>query len=147
MNDFQRTPRFGGKRSGGFARPQGQVFQATCAQCGKACDVPFRPNGQRPVYCRDCFRGVNATSDVRRPQPQMPYQSAPRWRAPQPMPATIPTPRVVEQKPDHRIDEIMHSISKIQSKLDKILLELAVKDAQSKVPAIDAVIKKIAKRK
>jgi len=32
-------------------------FQAVCNECQKACEVPFRPNGKKPVYCRDCFRG------------------------------------------------------------------------------------------
>lgn len=33
-----------------------QMFDATCAQCGVQTQVPFRPNGLKPVYCRDCFR-------------------------------------------------------------------------------------------
>jgi len=28
---------------------------ATCAKCGKECQVPFKPTGGRPVYCSDCF--------------------------------------------------------------------------------------------
>ena len=31
-------------------------FKATCASCGNACEVPFKPNGSKPVYCRDCFK-------------------------------------------------------------------------------------------
>lgn len=34
-----------------------QRFQATCNECQKVCEVPFRPNGKKPVYCRDCFKG------------------------------------------------------------------------------------------
>ena len=26
-----------------------------CAQCGKETTVPFKPNGSKPVYCRECF--------------------------------------------------------------------------------------------
>lgn len=33
-----------------------EVFMATCAACGKQTDLPFKPRGDRPVYCRDCFR-------------------------------------------------------------------------------------------
>ncbi|MFH1318778.1 MAG: CxxC-x17-CxxC domain-containing protein [Candidatus Omnitrophota bacterium] len=29
--------------------------KAICADCKKECEVPFRPSGDRPVYCRDCF--------------------------------------------------------------------------------------------
>lgn len=33
-----------------------ETFQAVCAQCGRQTDLPFKPRGDRPVYCRDCFR-------------------------------------------------------------------------------------------
>lgn len=33
-----------------------QMFQATCGDCGKACEVPFAPRGDKPVYCNDCYR-------------------------------------------------------------------------------------------
>jgi len=29
--------------------------QAICAECGRNCEVPFKPRDDRPVYCRDCF--------------------------------------------------------------------------------------------
>jgi len=35
-----------------------QMFNATCAKCGKPCQVPFEPKGDRPVYCNDCFRSM-----------------------------------------------------------------------------------------
>jgi len=33
-----------------------ELFTATCARCGRDAQVPFRPNGSKPVYCSDCFR-------------------------------------------------------------------------------------------
>ena len=33
-----------------------QMFEITCAECGKTDTVPFKPKGDRPVLCRDCFR-------------------------------------------------------------------------------------------
>jgi len=41
---------------GGFREGPREVFMATCAACGKQTDLPFKPRGDRPVYCRDCFR-------------------------------------------------------------------------------------------
>jgi CxxC-x17-CxxC domain-containing protein len=41
---------------------QRQMHPATCAQCGKATEVPFLPSGDRPVYCSDCFSKRPATS-------------------------------------------------------------------------------------
>lgn len=39
-----------------FGRPALEMHTATCAKCGNRCEVPFRPTGERPVYCSDCFR-------------------------------------------------------------------------------------------
>lgn len=32
-----------------------EMHDAVCAQCGKACKVPFEPKDDRPVLCSDCF--------------------------------------------------------------------------------------------
>ena len=29
--------------------------KAVCAECNTECEVPFKPTGGRPVYCKDCF--------------------------------------------------------------------------------------------
>ncbi len=51
---------FGGGNRGGFGgnrrdggRPQ--MHKATCSECGKECELPFRPTGDRPVFCSTCF--------------------------------------------------------------------------------------------
>ena len=31
------------------------LYQAVCADCCKRCEVPFKPSGDRPVYCPECF--------------------------------------------------------------------------------------------
>lgn len=31
------------------------LHKATCSECGKSCEVPFRPTGDKPVYCSNCF--------------------------------------------------------------------------------------------
>lgn len=47
-----------GSRGGGFRGNQGprEMHKAVCADCGNECEVPFKPSGDKPVYCRDCFR-------------------------------------------------------------------------------------------
>jgi CxxC-x17-CxxC domain-containing protein len=65
----------GGDRpfSGGFDRGfdrdrEDRVsFDAICDQCGKACTVPFKPTGSRPVLCRNCFRKDGGGSSYDRP--------------------------------------------------------------------------------
>ena len=58
---------YGGRSGGGgggggrsFGGPR-QMFPATCASCGQATEVPFKPSGNRPVYCRDCFQAQRAS--------------------------------------------------------------------------------------
>ncbi|OGJ42589.1 hypothetical protein A3B60_00530 [Candidatus Peregrinibacteria bacterium RIFCSPLOWO2_01_FULL_39_12] len=52
----------GGKRFGGGRRPPMQMHQAICSECEKSCEVPFRPSGDKPVFCSDCFKGKNNDS-------------------------------------------------------------------------------------
>lgn len=33
------------------------MYDAICAECGKATQVPFKPSEDRPVYCSDCYQG------------------------------------------------------------------------------------------
>lgn len=81
MGDFRRGG-FGGRSSGGgrfgggfrgrdSERGPPQMHDAICSKCGKACQVPFRPTGTKPVLCSDCFsaegggsRGRGAQSGV-----------------------------------------------------------------------------------
>lgn len=41
-----------------------ELHDAVCAQCGAACQVPFKPRpeseGGRPVLCRTCFQAKRA---------------------------------------------------------------------------------------
>lgn len=50
-NSFSSNKRFGDRDGGGKAF----LYDATCAKCGKACQVPFKPAGGRPVFCSNCF--------------------------------------------------------------------------------------------
>ena len=61
-----RPSRFGGERRERSDRParfdrserrfeDKKMFEAVCDQCGKSCQVPFRPSPGKPVYCDDCF--------------------------------------------------------------------------------------------
>ena len=45
---------FGGGRNN-FDRGPREMHKATCAECKKECEVPFKPTEGRDVFCRDCF--------------------------------------------------------------------------------------------
>ena len=75
MGNFKR----GGNRGGGFrggngggkpgfrggdrGRGQVEMFKAVCDQCHKTCEVPFRPSGDKPIYCNECFGGKKGNED------------------------------------------------------------------------------------
>jgi len=42
-------------------------FTAICADCKQECTIPFKPSGDRPVYCQNCFsrRKVISMSGVK----------------------------------------------------------------------------------
>ncbi|MDD1693631.1 MAG: DNA-directed RNA polymerase, partial [Methanoregula sp.] len=45
---------FGGNRGPRDFGPR-EMTKTTCSDCGKECEVPFKPTEGRPVYCRDCL--------------------------------------------------------------------------------------------
>ncbi|MBC9783998.1 zinc-ribbon domain containing protein [Heliobacterium chlorum] len=62
QNDPSRCPdcRAARKRrmgeQSGESRPQREMYEVVCSDCGVTTTVPFKPSGARPVYCRDCFQ-------------------------------------------------------------------------------------------
>lgn len=50
----------GGASSAAYGGGAREMFDAVCAQCGENTTVPFRPRGDRPVYCRSCYSALNA---------------------------------------------------------------------------------------
>ncbi len=43
------------QQRGGGGGPR-QMYSVVCSNCGANTQVPFKPSGDRPVYCRDCFQ-------------------------------------------------------------------------------------------
>ena len=36
--------------------PRERTFtRVICSDCNKECEIPFKPSGDRPVYCKECF--------------------------------------------------------------------------------------------
>ncbi len=36
--------------------PEPTWFNSTCSSCGVATRVPFEPDSQKSIYCRECYR-------------------------------------------------------------------------------------------
>jgi len=32
------------------------MYDAICSSCGKETEVPFKPDGERPIYCKECYQ-------------------------------------------------------------------------------------------
>ena len=61
VNNYAPKKRFDSKPTGKFSdKKDVTLYKATCTTCGAACEVPFRPDGTKPVLCRDCFAAKNA---------------------------------------------------------------------------------------
>lgn len=71
MRNSNRDNRSRGARSGSRFGPYDSgssvMYPAICANCGKSCEVPFKPRGDRPIYCSSCF-DKSASRDSRRPE-------------------------------------------------------------------------------
>ena len=58
-----REARKGAQRGYGSYGGYREMHPAVCAQCGTDTTVPFKPRGDRPVYCSDCFSGMRASGE------------------------------------------------------------------------------------
>ncbi len=117
MNNFKKTSRFstgGFKRQGGsdFGRNR-EMHDATCADCGKICRVPFLPNGKKPVYCSDCFpkNGGQVTTDV------FPKKVYPSKFTPSPSPSFSKP-----QNNDKKLEEVTKLLETMNAKFDKLVI-------------------------
>ena len=55
-NEPKRCPDCRSARKRSRYSGERQMHDATCADCGVETKVPFKPTGERPVYCNECFQ-------------------------------------------------------------------------------------------
>ncbi len=130
--DFGRRS-FGGDR-GGFRGGDREMFQTTCSNCGRACEVPFKPTGSKPVYCNDCFKTMGRSdSGQGRSDDRGPRRSFDR-----------PTDRGTSQ-PQNK-----EQFDALNAKLDKILRLLNPEFPSAEMPVTEnaePVVKKVRAKK
>lgn len=86
------------------------MHRATCAECGRNCEVPFMPNGKKPVLCTECFGGNGdrgGRSDFKDRAPRREFSETSVKSAP-------------------NLDELKKQLNEINSKFDR-LIELVEK--------------------
>ena len=52
------------------------LFKAVCADCRKHCEIPFKPSGERPVYCKECFGKRKAGGQAHKAQSEPNFNRA-----------------------------------------------------------------------
>lgn len=130
---------FGGRRSFGGGRSFGghsnygrddrgdrQMFKVVCSNCGKDCEVPFKPTGDKPVYCSDCFEKMGGRDDRR----------------------SFDRPRYSDRSSSE--DKYKAQLESINIKLDKILSLLEpknIEDASSPIKNKPVKLRKSSKEK
>jgi len=119
-----------------------EMFKTVCSNCGKDCEVPFRPTSGKPVYCSDCFEKMGGrNSDTGRPErpdkQSLPFQGRNRSD-------------FNERPQAPRVDNNKAQLDVISQKLDKIIALLtpkAEKEAVEKVATAPVVEEIIVKKK
>lgn len=103
--------RGGYKPAGAAPGVKPTLFKVNCTECGTPCQVPFKPTGDRPVLCRECFTGSDSApkkSKFERPS----YERPTFDRSARPAPG--------DRRPGGP-DPVKAELDKINAKLDRIL--------------------------
>ncbi len=127
MAEYKKKPTFkksfagrGASGTGRFGRPNTdgprELFKAQCSNCKNECDVPFKPNGMKPVFCQNCFKR-DEDRDARGSFQKRDFNT-PRSYAP------------ASQSNDHRIDDLKRQMMTLDSKLDRVLQMLETNNAK-----------------
>ncbi len=45
-------------------RENREMHKAVRTECGQECEVPFKPDGSRPVYCQECYRNKRPKAKI-----------------------------------------------------------------------------------
>lgn len=171
MGDFQR----GGNRGGGFRGGNGggrpsfggnrggdrgpvTMHKAVCDECQKSCEVPFRPSGDKPIYCSDCFSSKKGNDD-RGPRkdfggdraPRREFNDKPSFSKPVSAPVSDDTKKLLSEM-NSKLDRLVSAIEKLsQPKMEvksaPVVAKTEVKKAPAKKVASKAPAKKVVAKK
>lgn len=134
MRNFDRDR--GPRRSSFGDRDRDRVrvmYKAVCSNCGKDCEVPFKPTGSKPVLCSECFSKENGGDRDRGPRRfggDRDNDRGPR--------------RPSFRDRDDGPSATSAQLSALNAKLDKIIALLGAKETQAQVtePVKETPVKK-----
>lgn len=115
-----------------------QMFDATCGNCGKACQVPFRPVDGRPVFCTDCFsRGNTDGSRNDAPRGDFKRDFKPSFNQGSSGGETYRAPKPAN---DPRMNDVIKQLESMNSKLDKLIGAMSAGNSKIKTETVADVI-------
>ncbi len=102
------------------------MHRAVCADCGQSCEVPFRPVGDKPVFCNNCFggkkEGGDRGGDRRDREPRREFNDRPSQSF---------------AKPASDTGELKKQMSEISMKLDRLALAIErMSDKKREAPIV-----------
>jgi CxxC-x17-CxxC domain-containing protein len=105
----------------GRDRSRGSSFElhkAICDKCGKECEVPFKPTGGKPIYCRSCFKQNSSGSGDRSSKYESRSETNDRLR--------FKDNSRENFEPKGRSSPTYEDLERINKKLDKIMKALKI---------------------
>jgi len=141
MNDFRQDNRSRenrssfGRRFGGRDTGRREMHDAVCDNCGKNCQIPFRPSGDKPVYCSDCFEKKGGR-DGDRPQGRSSFGRDSHSGG--------ATNRPISNFNEQAIQQLSKNIETLNTKLDSIISLLSTnKSEEALIPVKKVTEKKV----
>lgn len=108
-----------------------KMFRAVCSECGKNCEVPFKPTGDKPVFCDDCFgRGERKSSgakSVNSDQYKKQFE-------------------LLNSKLDNILKMLQKNSTEKNNKEEKFEVEAIIEKTKEEMPAIESAKKTIDKK-
>lgn len=147
-SDFKKK-NWSNDRGGDRDRGSITMHRATCADCGRGCEVPFRPTGDKPVFCNDCFGGKRdgdrgGRSDFNDRAPRRDFADRSNFSK-----QTQSTDDLKKQliEVNTKVDKLINLFEKFINTKGEIALSkgdpvIVVKEESKKIPSLKTVIKK-----
>ena len=128
---------YGPRKFGAFSDRPREMHKAECSQCHNPCEVPFVPNGKKPVFCSNCF--VKDGNDAPRDSyPRRDFAPRPAFKHEAPI------------REDRALSDIKQQLVGVNEKLDRlvrILMEHSTYGTLESAQETEPVsIRKIAKK-
>ena len=105
-----------------------EMFKTVCSNCGKDCEVPFKPTSGKPVYCSDCFEKMGGRDSNER-RPERPERNRSDF----------------SNRPQAPIVDNSKQLEELNKKLDKIIELLTPKNEEVdvKTEVVEEIVEKV----